>query len=159
MALFDFDFSIWLEYLVKLAIAFVLALPVAWDREQRTRIMGLRTFPLVAMGTCGVVLVAQSFIPADAPDALARVLQGILGGIGFIGGGAILKGKDRVLGTASAASIWLMGAIGVAVAFDNLEVALILAIADLFVLRVLTRFKPGDAAEEEIDDFEGKPDG
>lgn len=151
MALFDFDFSIWLEYLVKLAIAFALALPVAWDREQRTRIMGLRTFPLVAMATCGFVLVAQSFIPADAADAMARVVQGILGGIGFIGGGAILKGKDRVLGTASAASIWLMGAIGVAVAFDNLEVALILALADLFVLRVLTRFKP-DPADAPLDD-------
>lgn len=145
MALFDFDFALSLEYLVKLAIAFVLALPVAWDREQRTRIMGLRTFPLVAMATCGFVLVAQSFIPPEAADAQARVIQGLVSGIGFIGGGAILKGKDRVLGTASAASIWLMGAIGVAVAYDNLEVALILALADLFVLRVLSRFKPEDS--------------
>lgn len=141
MALFEFDFALGFEYLVKLAIAFALALPVAWDREKRTRIMGLRTFPLVAMATCGFVLVAQTFIPADAADAQARVIQGLVGGIGFIGGGAIIKDKDRVLGTASAASIWLMGALGVAIAYDNLEVALILAIADLFVLRVLSRFK------------------
>lgn len=141
MELFDIDGGLWLDYIVKTAVAFFLALPIAWDREQKTRIMGLRTFPLVAMGTCAFILVAQSFIPADAPDAHARIVQGLLGGIGFIGGGAILKDKDRVLGTASAASIWMMGAVGAAVAYGNLEVAVTLTVADLLVLKVLSRFK------------------
>lgn len=147
MELFAINWSLWLEYLVKLAIALVLALPVAWNREKSTRIVGLRTFPLVAMGTCAFVLVANSFIPADAADAQARILQGLVGGIGFIGGGAILKNDDRVMGTASAASIWMMGALGVAVAYDNLEIAVTVALADLFVLRILALFKSDDADE------------
>lgn len=147
MELFDIDLQLWLDYLVKLLITFLLALPIAWDREQHTRIMGLRTFPLVALGTCSFILVAQSFIPPDAADAQARVVQGLVGGIGFIGGGAILKDKDRVLGTASAASIWIMGALGAAVAFDNLEVAVTLAVADLLILRVLSRFKDENTDE------------
>ncbi|NND59429.1 MAG: MgtC/SapB family protein [Gammaproteobacteria bacterium] len=135
------DFILWRDYVIKIVVAFLLALPVAWDRERHTRIMGLRTFPLVAMGTCAFILVAEAFIPADAPDAKARIMQGLLGGIGFIGGGAILKDKDRVLGTASAASIWIMGALGAAVAYGNLEVAITLAIADLLVLAGLRQFK------------------
>lgn len=141
MALFDINGSLWLDYIVKMTVAFLLALPVAWDREMKTRIMGLRTFPLVAIGTCAFILVAQSFIPPDAPDAHARIIQGLLGGIGFIGGGAILKDDDRVLGTASAASIWMMGAMGAAVAYGNLEVAVTLTVADLLVLKGLSRFK------------------
>lgn len=43
-------------------VAVVLALPVAWDRERHSRIMGLRTFPLVSLGSCAYVLVGQAFI-------------------------------------------------------------------------------------------------
>ena len=56
-------------------------------------------------------------------DAEARVLQGLITGIGFIGGGAILKSGGTVTGTATAASIWNMGLIGIAVAFDRYEIA------------------------------------
>lgn len=62
------------------------------------------------------ILIALDFIGDGHPDAKARVLQGILAGLGFIGGGAILKGDNGVRGTASAATIWVTGAIGVAVA-------------------------------------------
>ena len=138
---FSFDLLSLLENLLKLGIALALALPIAWDREQNTRIMGLRTFPLVAVGSCAYILIGLTFIPADAADAQARVLQGLLGGIGFVGGGAILKSDDRVRGTASAASIWLTGALGTAVAYGYLEIAIILALINFLVLRFLTPFK------------------
>lgn len=127
---------------VKMLIAFVLALPVAYDRERSTHIMGLRTFPLVSIGTCGIVLIGLGFIDPNASDAQARIIQGILAGIGFIGGGAILKKGDRVLGTASAASIWSTGAIGVGVAYGEYGLAIFLAIANFLVLRWLTPLKP-----------------
>lgn len=84
-----------------LIAAFVLALPVAWDREQQRNSAGLRTFPLLAMSACAYVLVANSILGMET-DAHARMLQGLATGIGFVGGGAILKSDSRVSGTAIA---------------------------------------------------------
>lgn len=98
-------------------VAFLLALPIALEREKSTRIMGLRTFPLVAVANCGYVLMAIGFIGPGGEDSKARVLQGLMGGIGFIGGGAILKQGVNVRGTATAASVWSTGALAAAVAY------------------------------------------
>lgn len=138
--------------LAKIAIAYVLALPVAWDRENEARSAGLRTFPLVAVASCGYMLFAVETF-AGSPDAQARLVQGLITGIGFIGGGAILKDRGSVHGTATAASIWNTGAIGVAVAYGRYEIALVLSIINFATLRFLsplkTRLKDGDKAEGE----------
>ncbi len=89
----------------QLFLAFLISLPVAWNRERADRVMGLRTFPLVAMASCGFMLLAESAF-SGAPDAQARALQGVITGIGFIGAGAILKRDGSVKGSATAASIW-----------------------------------------------------
>ena len=125
--------------LVRLATAFILALPVAMDREGASRGAGLRTFPLVAVAACGYTLVGISVL--DSTDAEARVLQGLITGIGFIGGGAILKGKGNVTGTATAASIWGTGLIGMAVAFNRLEIAALISLITFVTLRYVRRFK------------------
>lgn len=129
-----------LSNLVELAIAFVLALPIGWDRERETRSLGLRTFPLVSLASCGYMIVAQSLIQGD-PDALSRVLYGLMTGIGFIGGGAILKDRGSVQGTATAASIWNTGAVGAAVAFHRYEVAVVLALVNFLTLRLFPPLK------------------
>jgi putative Mg2+ transporter-C (MgtC) family protein len=67
-------------------------------------------------------------------DAESRVIQGIVTGIGFIGGGAILKSGDTVSGTATAASIWATGLIGVSVAADRFEIAFVLSMLVLLTL-------------------------
>jgi putative Mg2+ transporter-C (MgtC) family protein len=122
--------------------ALVLALPVGWNRERHGNIMGIRTFPLVAVGACAYILIAREFIGGeDAPDAAARVLQGLMTGIGFVGGGAILKHDDHVAGTASAASVWIMGALGAAAGFGYWGYAVALAVVNLAVVAVFTRWK------------------
>lgn len=127
--------------LAKLLLAFVLALPIAYNRERSTRIMGLRTYPLVAIATCGFVLIGMGFIDQQQSDAQARIVQGLVAGIGFIGGGAILKRGDRVLGTASAASIWTTGAVGVAAAYGRYDIAILLSAVTFIILRWLTPLK------------------
>ena len=108
--------------------ALLLAFPIGWNRERHGKnIMGVRTFPLVAVGACGYILIAREFIGDASPDATARVLQGLMTGIGFVGGGAILKHDDHVTGTASAASIWLVGAVGAAAGFGYWGHAIALA--------------------------------
>ncbi len=125
--------------LLHLGIAYLLAIPVAVDREKASRGAGLRTFPLVAVAACGYMLVGIAVL--DSTDAEARVLQGLITGIGFIGGGAILKTKGTVSGTATAASIWITGLIGISVAFDRYEIALLMAIISFLTLRYVRYLK------------------
>jgi putative Mg2+ transporter-C (MgtC) family protein len=125
----------------KLVGAIVLALPTAWDREVHSRIMGLRTFPLVSLGACSYVLISVEFLGADNPESMARILQGLMTGIGFIGGGAILKNDDRVFGTTSAASIWITGAVGGAVGLGYWGIAAMLAALNFAVIFVFGRIQ------------------
>ncbi len=123
-------------HLSRLGIAFVLALPVAWDRERAERTLGLRTFPLVAMASAGYLLLAQTVCQGDR-GAEARFFQGLMTGIGFLGGGAIVKRGLDVHGTATAASIWNTAAVGAAVAYGLFEIAVLLSAVNFAVLRWL----------------------
>ena len=139
MDILGFDWPhIWFN-LYHLGVAYLLSLPLAWDREEAQRGAGLRTFPLVAVAACGYTLVGISVL--DNTGAEARVIQGLITGIGFIGGGAILKSKGNVQGTATAASIWNTGLIGIAVAFDRFEVAALMAGINFLTLRYVRDIK------------------
>ena len=127
-------------HLFALSVAYVLAFPIGWNREQEERSAGLRTFPLVAVATCGFVQAAES-IAVGSPEALARIVEGLITGMGFIGGGAILRRDDSVRGTATAASLWITGAIGVAVGLGSYDVAVMLSIATVATLWLLPPLK------------------
>ena len=135
----EIDFQLIISNLALLAIAFVLALPVAWNRERSTRSAGLRTFPIVSIAACGYMLIGLSIFQGDG--AVARVTYGIITGMGFVGGGAILKSKGNVMGTATAASIWNTGAIGVSVAFRLFEIAIILSLVNFIILQYAAPLK------------------
>jgi len=135
----DIDWNQIVSNLTHLGIAFLLALPVAVDREGTKTGAGLRTFPLVAVAACGYMLVAIAVL--GSTDAEGRVMQGLITGIGFIGGGAILKDKGMVSGTATAASIWITGLIGVAVAYNRYEIAILMSIISFVTLRFVRQFK------------------
>jgi putative Mg2+ transporter-C (MgtC) family protein len=138
-----------LDHLWHLIIAYTLAIPIGLDREKSERHFGLRTFPLVAVVSCGFMMVGMSVI--ESTDGEARIFQGIVTGIGFIGGGAIFRDKDRVAGTASAASIWNTGAIGLAVAFNRLEIAIVLSFLNFITLLIAGRFKKKLAEENQAE--------
>ena len=132
-------------HVIALAAACALAIPIGWDREKRARSAGLRTFPLVALASCGCVQASEGLL-AHSPDGLAKVVEGLITGIGFIGGGAILKQGNSVQGTATAASLWATGAIGVAVGLGSYDVAVTIALFTFLTLRLLTIVK--EEAEE-----------
>ena len=129
-----------LSHLIYLAVAYALALPIGWNREREERSAGLRTFPLVSMEACGFVMVAIEVL-GIASEGQARILEGLITGIGFIGGGAILKQGDRALGTATAASLWATGAIGAAVGYGQLDIAVILSLVLFLTLSLLAPLK------------------
>ena len=132
-SLFGADSFNLLPHFIALLSAYLLAFPIGWNREKEERSAGLRTFPLVAVATCGFVQAAEG-IAADNPEAMARIVEGLITGMGFIGGGAILRKDDSVKGTATAASLWVTGAIGVAVGLGSLDVAIMLSVATVITL-------------------------
>jgi putative Mg2+ transporter-C (MgtC) family protein len=134
------DWHIFGVHAVKVVMAYLLALPVGWEREQAEHSVGVRTFPLVAMASCGYVLLADTVAGGDAA-ARSRIIQGLTTGIGFIGGGAILRTRGSVHGTATAASIWNTGVIGASIAQSRFEVAIILSLLNLITLRLLLPLK------------------
>jgi putative Mg2+ transporter-C (MgtC) family protein len=129
-----------LPHLAALLVAYLLAFPIGWNREHEERSAGLRTFPLVAVASCGFVQAAEH-LTAGSPEAMARIVEGLITGMGFIGGGAILRMKDSVKGTATAASLWATGAIGTAVGLGSYDVAVVLALTTIVTLWALTGFK------------------
>ncbi|HYI95521.1 MAG TPA: MgtC/SapB family protein [Bryobacteraceae bacterium] len=129
-----------LNHLLDLGIAYVLALPIGWEREKGDRSAGIRTFPLVAVASCGFLLATEGILEGHQ-EGRARIIEGVITGMGFIGGGAILKTGETVRGTATAASLWATGAIGVASALRSYDVAVILSVITLITLRVLAPLK------------------
>src|SRR5690606_14415717 len=123
MDLFDVNWPQIGGHLLRVCIAFLLALPIGWERGNGSRSVGLRTVPVVAMAACGFALIAAA-TPGGSAETEARVLQGIITGIGFVGGGAIVQRGGDVQGLVTAASIWNAGAIGAAVAYSRLEIAI-----------------------------------
>jgi len=122
--------------ILKVLIAYTLGLPTGWERFKHDRSAGLRTFPLVSLASCAYML-AASQTGLDVA-AQSRILVGVMTGIGFIGGGSILKEGSIVHGTATAASLWNMGAIGVCVSFENWGLALLLCGVNYLSLLFLT---------------------
>jgi putative Mg2+ transporter-C (MgtC) family protein len=152
MGVIDVDWAQIEVDLIRVALAFALALPIAWERGRGQASVGLRTLPVVAMAACGFALIIR-WTPGAAAESEARVLQGIITGIGFIGGGAIVKQGTDVRGLVTAASIWNAGAIGVAVGYGRADVAMVLSLANLVVLVMLQPLadeRPGGDNEDRI---------
>lgn len=129
--------EIWTNF-ERVGLAYVLTASLGWESEREAQGAGVRTFPIVGMASCGYLLLLG---PHPDVSAQSRLLQGLITGIGFVGGGAILKEGATVRGTATAASIWNAGVIGAAVGMDHFGTAITLALLNLFTLRALLPLK------------------
>ncbi len=137
----SWDTSIALTVVMRMLISFALSLPIGWERERNARSLGLRTFPLVAIASTGYLTIAEELFVLES-NAQSRVLQGLMTGIGFIGGGAILKrSDDRVQGTATAAGVWATGALGASVAYGRLDIAMAISLMTFATFRWITPLK------------------
>lgn len=127
--------------LVRLLMAALLGAVLGFEREHRGKSAGVRTHMLVSLGAALFVL-APSMAGADA-QALSRVIQGIVAGIGFLGAGTILKGNGKdpshVKGLTTAAGLWMTAAIGTAAGMGREATALISTILALLVLSTMPK--------------------
>jgi len=105
------------DIIFRLIFAAAAGALVGIDREARGKPAGLRTHALVALGAALVTVCGIQYLQ-ESPDkaALTRVIQGVIAGVGFLGGGAILRARDRdaITGLTTAATIWIVAALGVA---------------------------------------------
>jgi putative Mg2+ transporter-C (MgtC) family protein len=134
-----------LEIVERLALAGVLGALLGAEREWRHKDAGLRTNTLIAIGSALFTLVGIELAGGD-PNAASRIPAQVASGVGFIGGGAILRGRGNgVQGLTTAATIWVNAAIGMAAGAGAYALA---AIAGGTVLAVLLAFLPIQRAIE-----------
>lgn len=127
-----------LPELVPLVVALALGAAVGWERELENRPAGFRTHALVALGAAMFTIVSREMARPDADPT--RIAAQIVTGVGFLGAGAIMRGPDStVRGLTTAASVWLVAAIGMACGVGLYVVAVAGAGLGIFVLEVMDR--------------------
>jgi len=140
------------EMIARVGAAFVCGALVGLERERKQRPAGFRTMILISLGSCGFMLLAEETIaqatinsgaaaipgvPLPGQAELSRAIQGLMGGIGFLGAGAVIQNKRAVRGLTTAAAVWVVAALGAACGFGLFRLALILGSATLFTLVIL----------------------
>lgn len=108
---------------LKLFIAIVCGAVIGLEREIHEKAAGLRTHILVCMGACLFAMIGLSLVSRYNTADPLRIAQGILIGIGFLGGGVIMKEGASIVGLTTAAGIWVMGAIGLAIGVGKFQMA------------------------------------
>jgi putative Mg2+ transporter-C (MgtC) family protein len=139
-----------LEIIIRLGEAAVLCGLIGLEREFRHKPAGLRTDMLVGIGTAAMAIASieiARLYPNGNTD-ISRIASTILTGIGFIGAGSIIQAKGTVLGLTTAASIWVVAAIGLASGLGMHSLAVVSAVMTLIVLMVLHKFKISESHEE-----------
>lgn len=122
-----------LEVFLKLLLAVFLGFIVGLEREIKKKGAGIQTYSLVCLGACLFSTVAFSLGRANLVEP-SYVLMAIALGMGFIGGGAIFKSENRVLGLTTAAGLWTMAAVGLAIGAGLYPLAIFTVFLVLLIL-------------------------
>ncbi len=125
-----------LRVLISLLLGFVIGL----ERESKKKPAGLRTNMMVALGSAAFTTLTLELFNAvlEARDRInidpLRIVEGVMGGLGFIGAGCIIQSRGSVEGVTTAATIWVVGAVGLACGAGNFRLAVVTTILAFLVL-------------------------
>ncbi|MGQ0761880.1 MAG: MgtC/SapB family protein [Acidobacteriota bacterium] len=129
-----------LRVVIRLLAALILGGIIGIQRERSGKAAGFRTHMMVCLGTAVFVITCSSV--GMEFDAMSRVIQGLVTGIGFIGAGTILKlDKEEIIGLTTAAGIWMTAAIGVTVGLGAVGIGLICTALALVILALAQPFE------------------
>jgi putative Mg2+ transporter-C (MgtC) family protein len=155
-----------LEVVLRLLLAFACGAVIGLNREFHHKPAGFRTFGLVSIGSAVVVLMME-LEQGSGADAVSRVVQGVLTGIGFLGAGVIFQRESpkQIAGLTTAAAVWLTAGLGMAAGAGQYVIVITGTALGLALLllggpfeRLMTRRKrnkekpPGDASDDGPDD-------
>lgn len=131
------------ELSLRIALALLFGFVLGYERDKKDKPIDFRAFMIVCVATCIIAIMGQELYSVyDGPNTMppvdmAKIIAGVLTGIGFLGAGAIIhSGDTKIIGTATGASIWASGAIGLAIGFGlyGLAVAAFIAVAIVLVI-------------------------
>lgn len=127
----------WWVVVARFLLALGLGALIGLDRELSHKAAGLRTNMLVTLGTALLVIapIQSGLAEADGSN-LARVIQGVVTGVGFVGAGSIFR-EDRVRGLTSAAAVWVSAGVGIAAGLGQWQAGLLGTLLALGILRVV----------------------
>lgn len=122
----------------RLFMALGLTVAIGLEREAHGKPAGSRTIAMVGVGACLFALIGWQMMGDDgSKDAMSRVVQGIITGIGFLGAGTIIKEQFHIEGLTTAATLWTAAGIGVACGLGDYALAVLATVAVFIVLIVL----------------------
>ncbi len=131
----------WLHISLRLGVALLVGAIIGLERETKSKPAGLRTNMLVSFGSALMVLVPIQIGAAEQNlDVLGRAISGVISGVGFIGGGTILR-ESKVKGLTSAAAIWVSAALGITVGCGLWLLGLIGALITWIILRLFDEWE------------------
>jgi len=116
----------------QLLLALGLTTAIGLEREARHKPAGVRTVAMVGLGACVFGLIGDGI--SGQADALSRVVQGVVTGIGFLGAGTIIKEQFHIEGLTTAAALWAAAAIGLACGLALYQLAILGTLAVFLVL-------------------------
>ncbi len=120
------------EMLIRVFLSLLLGGIIGFERELDNEPAGIRTHMLVCLGATLFTVISISIATTSADST--RIAAGIVSGIGFLGAGAIFRGQDRIKGLTTAADLWVLAAIGMAVGVGYYLMAIV---ASIFLFIVL----------------------
>ncbi len=128
-----------LESFFQVFLSAVLGGLLGLEREWRGHDAGLRTNMLIAMGACLFTIISISGFPLGESSAqdTGRVAAQVVTGVGFLGAGAFIQTRGHTKGMTTAATIWMVAAVGMAVGVQAYLLALFSSLVTLFILRVM----------------------
>lgn len=128
----------------RLLYAMLIGCAIGWERKRRGQVAGLRTFTLISMGACLAMIlsiyVPQEYLGLKNGDP-GRIAAQVVTGVGFLGGGAMIQQKGSVRGLTTAAGIWVVATLGMAVGVGMYGAAAIATLLVLVTLVTLERWE------------------
>ena len=129
-----------LELTIRLLGAGLLGAVIGYERELRAKGAGIRTHVLVAIGASLLMLISQYGFPDAVKFDAARIAAGVVGGLGFVCGGIIMKTGNHVSGLTTAVGVWVTGAIGLGMGAGMYELSVLASIVLLICLEALNYY-------------------
>lgn len=125
-----------LHDLIAMLVSTLLGTIVGWERQMGRKPAGLRTHTLVCLGSTMFVLMAPHAMRSFGQNSFdpTRIIHGVITGVGFLGAGSIMRQEGYVHGLTTAASVWMVAAIGVSVGVHAYTLAIVGTFLALVVL-------------------------